>query len=84
LVQTEGNLTMPTTGQEQKVYYEDIDPKELVIGENVRDNADQGPEFEQLVTSIEEAGQIYVPINAIPGPDGTRVVTAGSRNCRIS
>jgi ParB family transcriptional regulator, chromosome partitioning protein len=49
------------------------------IGQNVRDDADQGPEFEQLVTSIEEAGQIYVPINALAGPDGIRVVTDGQR-----
>ncbi|SLI19519.1 ParB-like nuclease [Mycobacteroides abscessus subsp. abscessus] len=68
-----------TTNQPGKIHYEEIDPNELVIGDNVRDNADQGPEFEELVAVIKEAGQIYQPINAIIGADGSRVVTDGQR-----
>lgn len=78
--QTERDLTMSaTTKQAQKIHYEEIDPNELVIGDNVRDNADQGPEFEQLVSSIKETGHIYLPINAVIGADGSRVVTDGQR-----
>ena len=80
LPQTEGNPTVSaTTNQPGKIQYEEIDPNELVIGANVRDNADQGPEFEQLVASIKETGHIYQPINAIIGADGARVVTDGQR-----
>lgn len=77
---TERDLTMSTTtNQPGKIHYEEIDPNDLVIGDNVRDNADQGPEFEELVAVIKEAGQIYQPINAIIGADGSRVVTDGQR-----
>ncbi|MGL5441491.1 MAG: ParB/RepB/Spo0J family partition protein, partial [[Mycobacterium] stephanolepidis] len=68
-----------TTNKHGKIHYEEIDPNDLVIGDNVRDNADQGPEFEQLVASIKETGHIYQPINAIIGTDGARVVTDGQR-----
>lgn len=77
---TERDLTMSTTTNKHgKIHYEEIDPNELVIGDNVRDNADQGPEFEELVTSIKETGHIYQPINAVIGADGARVVTDGQR-----
>ncbi|WP_165697135.1 ParB/RepB/Spo0J family partition protein [Mycobacteroides abscessus] len=68
-----------TSSQPTKIHYEEIDPNDLVIGDNVRDNADQGPEFEQLVASIKETGRIYQAINAFIGADGARVVTDGQR-----
>lgn len=68
-----------TTKQTAKIHYDEIDPNDLVIGENVRDNADQGPEFEQLVSSIKETGHIYQPINVVIGADGAYVVTDGQR-----
>lgn len=77
---TERDLTMSTTTNKHgKIHYEEIDPNELVIGDNVRDNADQGPEFEELVASIKETGHIYQAINAVIGADGARVVTDGQR-----
>ncbi|MBN7428746.1 putative transcriptional regulator [Mycobacteroides abscessus subsp. massiliense] len=68
-----------TTKQTAKIHYDEIDPNDLVIGDNVRDNADQGPEFEQLVSSIKETGHIYQPINVVIGADGAYVVTDGQR-----
>lgn len=57
----------------------DIDPHTLDIGENVRDNADQGEAFDQLVASIKETGRLIVPISAVKTADGTITVRDGQR-----
>lgn len=57
----------------------DIDPHKLDIGENVRDHADQGEAFDQLVASIKETGRLIVPISAVKAADGTITVRDGQR-----
>lgn len=57
----------------------DIDPHKLDIGENVRDNADEGEAFDQLVASIKETGRLIVPISAVKAADGTITVRDGQR-----
>lgn len=57
----------------------DIDPHKLDIGENVRDNADHGEAFDQLVASIKETGRLIVPISAVKAADGTITVRDGQR-----
>ncbi|SLC86565.1 ParB/RepB/Spo0J family partition protein [Mycobacteroides abscessus] len=68
--------TAPTTAAPELI---DIDPHKLDIGENVRDNADQGDAFDQLVASIKETGRLIVPISAVKAADGTITVRDGQR-----
>ncbi|PQM45251.1 hypothetical protein C1Y40_04575 [Mycobacterium talmoniae] len=57
---------------------EHLDPHHLDIGENVRDNAQAGQPFADLVASITEYG-VLVAVSAIRAQDGTITVRDGQR-----
>jgi ParB family transcriptional regulator, chromosome partitioning protein len=72
---TPGDETTADTGHPENGTLEHINPAELVLDTNVRDEADIDAEF---VASIQEHG-VLVPIVATRGEDGQVLVRAGQR-----
>jgi ParB family transcriptional regulator, chromosome partitioning protein len=72
---TPGNETLSDSGYPESGSLEHIDPRELVLDTNVRDEADLDAEF---IASIKEHG-VLIPIAAVRGDDGQLRVRAGQR-----
>ena len=72
---TPGHEKAADTGQSEFGSLEHIDPRDLVIDANVRDDADLDTDF---VASIKEHG-VLVPIVAVRGHDGQVLVRYGQR-----
>ena len=72
---TPGDETASESGHPESGTLEHIDPRELVLDTNVRDEADLDAEF---IASIKEHG-VLIPIAAVRGDDGQLLVRAGQR-----
>jgi ParB family chromosome partitioning protein len=72
---TPDNETPSGSGQPESGTLEHIDPRELVLDTNVRDEADLDAEF---IASIKEHG-VLIPIAAVRSDDGQLLVRAGQR-----
>ncbi|OKH62364.1 hypothetical protein EB74_16970 [Mycobacterium sp. SWH-M5] len=55
-----------------------LDPNTVEIGDNVRDNATEGPEYAELLSTVKEMG-ILVPLTAVRAADGTVTIREGQR-----
>src|SRR5262245_30904454 len=75
------SATKPTTAPTGIL--EHIDPTTLHIGDNVRTDADQGPEFAELVESLSLYG-VLVPLTAAREEDGSVTVRDGQRRTLAS
>jgi ParB family chromosome partitioning protein len=72
---TPGNETPSDSGQPESGTLEHIDPRDLVLETNVRDDAGLDPEF---IASVKEHG-VLIPISAVRADDGQLLVRAGQR-----
>lgn len=71
-------MTTSNATSQPTAVLEYLDPNTVEIGDNVRDDATEGPEYAELLASIEAHG-VLVALTAVRSPEGTVTIREGQR-----